>query len=137
MATLNQVRTRIDIWLTNKWPTVVARQQNFFTNRGKYWQGLLTHSVPPGFTTSQDGDALADKLNQSPTDQFENWSAVFPEWNIELMPCAIKCDTYDGPDGKGYCVTIYVRYNGVIYSRAQNVGPESHRTYGWRAEEPA
>jgi hypothetical protein len=131
MATLAQLRTRVDAWLEDKWPTVVARQQNFFANRGRYWQGLITHSLIPAHTNAVDGDAIADRLNQSPTDQFENWVAVFPEWVIENLPCALKCDTYDGPQGKGYCATIFIRYAGTLYSRSRNVGPESYRTEAW------
>jgi hypothetical protein len=134
MATLAQVRTRVDAFLTDKWPTVVARQQNFFINRGRYWQGLLTHTIYPAHTNGADGDSIPDRLNSNPTDQFENWSAVFPEWDGVAIPCALKCDPYDGPYGKGYFVTILIRYNGVLYSRSQNVGPETRFQYGWRVE---
>lgn len=135
MATLAQLRTRVDAWLEVKWPTVVARQSNYFTNRGRYWQGLITHGVIPTHSNSVDGDSIADRLNQSPTDQFENWLVVFPEWQLEALPCALKCDVYDGPGGKGYCATIFIRYGGVLYSRSRNVGPESHRTEAWHVVE--
>lgn len=134
MATLAQLRTRVDSWLASHWPAFVARQENYFTNRGNYWQGLLTHSVTPAHTNGSDGDSVADRINIHPTDQFEDWITAFPEWEGMALPAAVKVDTYDGPAGKGYCATIYVRHNGVLYSRAQNVGPESNRTYAWRVE---
>ena len=135
MATLSQMRDRVDSWLAARWPTVVARQQNYFVNRGRYWQGLITHSLLPEHTNSRDGDALADRLAVNPTDQFENWAVVFPEWSTELLPAAIQIDVYDGPAGKGWVATIWVKYNGTIYSRSQNVGPESHRTQSWHVVE--
>jgi hypothetical protein len=131
MPTLNQVRTKVDAWLADKWPTVVARQQNYFANRGQYWQGLRTHSAVPAFTNSQDGDAAADQLNAQPTDAFSNWSNVFPEWDGLPIPCALQIDVYDGLEGKGWVATVWVRYNGVLYTRSQNVGPESWRSQAW------
>lgn len=134
MATLAQLRTRVDNWLTARWPTVVARQQNYFANRGHYWQGLLTHTIIPAHTSGADGDSIADRLSTQLHDQFSDWKAVFPEWDGASIPAALKVDVYETPDGKGWCATLYVRYNGTLYSRAQNVGPESQRTYGWRIE---
>jgi hypothetical protein len=131
MANLAQLRTRVDAWLADKWPTVVARQQNFFANRGRYWQGLKTHTIDPAHTNSTEGDSIPDQLNANPTDQFENWSTVFPEWDGVAIPCAVQCDVYDGPEGKGWVATIWIRFNGTLYSRSQNVGPESHRTEAW------
>lgn len=131
MATLNQLRTRVDAWLADKWPTVVARQQNYFANRGQYWQGLKTHTIDPAHTNGSDGDSVPDRLNAQPTDAFSNWSNVFPEWDGVPIPCALKVDVYDGPQGKGWVATIFIRFNGVLYSRSQNVGPESYRTEPW------
>lgn len=135
--TLIQTRNRIDAWLFAHWPTFVARQENYLTNRGNYWQGLLTHTVTPSHTTGNDADSIADRISIHPTDQFEDWITAFPEWSGVTLPAAVKVDVYSGPQGKGYCATIYVRFNGVLYSRAQNVGPESFRTYAWRAEDEA
>lgn len=132
MATLAQLRTRVDAWLADKWPTVVARQQNYFANRGQYWQGLRTHTLYPAHTNGADGDAVPDRLDAGPSDQFSTWRNVFPEWDGLPIPCALQIDTYDGPQGKGWVATIFVRYNGVLYSRSQNVGPESGRTQPWQ-----
>ena len=131
MATLLQVRTRVDAWLADKWPTVVARQQNYFANRGTYWQGLITHSVVPSHTNGADGDSVADRLSITPDDAFQDWIVAFPEWNGIALPAAVKIDVYGGPQGQGWVATIYIRYNGVLYSRSQNVGPDSHRTEAW------
>lgn len=134
MATLTQLRTRVDNWLAAHWPTFTARQENYKTNRGNYWQGLLTHTIVPEHTNAADGDSIADRISIHPTDQFEDWLTAFPEWDGVNIPAAVKCDVYDGPQGKGYCATLYIRHNGILYSRARNVGPESERTYGWRVE---
>lgn len=132
--TLLQIRDYVDAWLVARWPTVVARQQNYFANKGRYWQGLKTHTIEPSHETNVV-ERLADRLDQSPTDQFENWRNVFPEWDGEGLPAAFQVDVYDGPDGKGWVLTVWVRIRGTVYTRAQNVGPQSYRTYGWRVHE--
>lgn len=131
MATLAQLRTRVDDWLAARWPTVLARQDAFFTNRGRYWQGLITHTVIPAHTTAVDADVVADRLAMHPTDQAQSWLDVLAELSGIVFPAALVMDVYDGPQGKGYVATIFVRHNGTLYSRSQNVGPESFRTQAW------
>lgn len=131
MATQAQVRTRVDAWLADKWPTLVARQQNFFANKGRYWQGLKTHTIDPAHTNGADGDAAPDRLDANPSDEFENWRNVFPSWDGSPLPCALQVDTYSGPSGVGWVATVFIRYNGTLYSRSQNVGPETYRTEPW------
>lgn len=131
MATLTQLRTRVDAWLADKWPTMVARQENYRTNRGMYWQGLITHTVVPSHTNAADGDSIADQLSVHPHDQFADWISVFPEWDGLPIPCALEVSVYEGPTGVGWWATLYVRYNGILYARSQNVGPQSNLTQPW------
>lgn len=131
MATLNQLRTRVDAFLAAKWPTIVARQDNFFANRGRYWQGLRTHTIIPAHTNTITGDAVADRLADNPADAFENWLAAFPEWEGIGLPCAVQVDSYESDAGKGWVATLYVTYSGVTYRRSRNVGPLSALTKAW------
>lgn len=135
MANLVQLRDRVDTWLADKWPTVVARQENYRTNRGVYWQGLKTHTITPVHTNGSDGDSIPDQLNASPTDQFSNWSTVFPEWDGVPIPCSLAVDVYSSPEGEGWVATLEVVFNGVTYSRSQNVGPLSNLTKAWHEVE--
>jgi hypothetical protein len=133
MPTLNAVRTKVDAWLADKWPTIVARQQNFFANRGHYWQGLRTHTFTPAHDSgADDGDTVADRLNASPDDQqYSTWLNAFPEWDGVPIPATVWIDTYSGPQGQGWVASVEVTYNGNTYRRSQNVGPESFRTQAW------
>lgn len=137
MPTLTQIRNAIDNFVTNKWPTIVARQENFRANRGTYWQGLATHTSCPSHSNSTDDSKLGDRLNETPSDQFATWLNVFPEWVTELLPACVKVDVYDGPQGQGWVLTVEAIHNGTLWRRSQNVGPESHRTQGWhQVQEP-
>lgn len=133
MPTLNQMRNAIDNFVTTRWPTIVARQENFRTNRGRYWQGLPTHLTCPAHTNSTDGSKTGDRLEESPDDQgaFSTWLNVFPEWLSDLLPACVRVDVYDGPQGEGWVLTIEATHNGTLWRRSQNVGPEGHRTQGW------
>lgn len=131
MPTLAQLRDRVDTFVSNHWSTVVARQENYRANKGQYWQGLLTHTNIPNHLSGGFADAIADRLNINPTDQFENWKNVFPEWDGVALPAALQVDVYDGPSGKGWTITVWVKFNGTIYTRTVNVGPENWRAKPW------
>ena len=130
MATLKNTRDRIDGWLSARWPLIQARQDNYLASRGKYWQGLITHTVPPTHTTVNN-DTEADLLNAKPHDQPETWADFFPEAIGITFPAALQMDLYKGPLGDGYVAAITVIWKGTTYSRSQAVGPETWRTESW------
>jgi hypothetical protein len=135
MPTLADVRTRVDNWLAGKWPTIVARQDNFYTNRGRYWQGVKTHTFNaiPRHMPAAYHDSAPDQLVFNVNDAFDNWKAAFPEWDGVAIAACLSVDVYDGPNGKGWCATVWAFFNGKLYSRSHNVGPESWRTKAWAA----
>jgi len=132
MPTLTDIRSRVDNWLAARWPVVQQRQNNYFSAHQKYWQGLKTATVEPKHTTAMFADDKQDKLAIKPTDQVESWLDFLAEIDDLAIPAALICDVYDGPLGYGYVATVIARYNGVIYSRSQNVGKETWRTLDWR-----
>lgn len=134
-ATLASARLKVDNWLTNTWPTITAKQDTYFANNGRYWQGLLSctgTNVIPNFTGASDGDAVQDNLASKPYYQAESIADVFPSLVGVSLPAAFECTQYVGPLGKGYVVTVWVRFNGTIYRRSQNRGPETWRSADWQ-----
>lgn len=139
MATLAQVRTRVDDWLAARWPTVQARQEVYLAAHGHYWQGKRTATLAPDHKTAAFEDAKADPLTDKPTDQSETWKDFLPEIDDLAIPCVFTVDVYSSPKGDGYVATVTAAYNGIVYSRSHNVGPESERTVAWHvvaADEP-
>lgn len=129
MPTLAQIRDAADTWLAARWPTVQARQATYAANHnGRYFQGRITHGLVPVDSV----DSAADRLSDHPTDQPESWSNAIAGLPVN-WPLALVMDVYRGPEGWGYCATVYVRVsaNGKTYTRSQNVGSESWRTKGW------
>lgn len=139
-ATLASARAKVDTWLTNQWSTVVSKQAAYYATHNRYWQGLLTCTSTngiPNFTTAADGDRTQDNLASKPYYQSESISDVFPTFAGTALPCAFQCDQYRGPQGDGYVVTVYVRFNGAIYTRSKSVGPEKWRDAAWAAWAPS
>lgn len=139
MPTLSQVRTKVDTWLEARWPTFRDRQLAYHAVNSKFWQGKRTHTFELLYTGSVDAEAIANNLTSSPTDQAATWVSIIPEWVGVLLPALFVCDTYNGPLGHGYVLSIWVRHNGNIYTRAQNYaldggvsGGEAWRTYAWQ-----
>lgn len=135
MPTLVQVRNAVDNFLAARWPALVSRQDAFFATHSRYWQGLRTHSLTPAHTTAADGSALCDMIDRRPSDESGTWRDAFPGWASELFPMVFSIDAYDGPQGPGWVATVSVLHNGSLYQRSRNVGPEEHRTKGWRRVE--
>ena len=133
MPTLAQVRNRVDNKLANVvWPLIVAKQEVYFDANDVYWQGLRTHSIEPAHVTADYADTVPTELDGSPNDQPVSWTTFIPEINTSL-PAAFVSDVYHGPEGQGFVISVYARYNGTLYSRSQNSGPETWRTVGWHS----
>lgn len=129
MATLEEIKTIVNDKLTAIWPTVKSKQDNYFGTTGGYWQGLISHGTIP-----TDGTSTTPNIGtKTPTDQPDPWPAT---WRNDSYPMAARFDVYDGPLGKGYVATVFVKVKTKIYSRARNVGPETWRTFGWKDVTP-
>jgi len=128
--TLAALRLRVDTWLTNRFSLLNSRQNAYFVSHGKYFQGLITHSALPAQTTAATAVAAPDGLTFHHADRSETWQDFLPEIN-ETLAGAIVIDVYDGPQGKGWIVTVYVRYNGTTYRRIKSVGPDTSRDAPW------
>jgi hypothetical protein len=136
MPTLQQVRDTVDTKLANFWTNqVVPRQAAYLAAHGEYWQGLAIFNVDNLPDNLDDGSstvaAIIPILNTHPTDQVETWADL--AFNLGVtVPFAASIDVYDGPLGKGYVGTVWVKWNGNFYTRSQNVGPEDYRTRPWQ-----
>lgn len=125
------VRETVNGILADLWPRIQAKQAAYYANHGHYWQGLWTHNVAPA-----DGVTVApNNLDASPTDQPISWRKFKADYRLTMLaklPMAIRMDVYDGPRGKGYVATCRVGYNGKVYERAAQVGPETELAHGWQ-----
>lgn len=138
-ATLASARLKVDTWLTNQWPTITARQDTYLAGHGRYWQGLLTctgTNTIPNFTAASDGDNVQGNLESKPHYEAESIADIFPELVGMNLPAAFLCDQYVGPFGAGYTITVWVRFNGVIYTRSKTVGAEKWRDSDWAVWNP-
>jgi hypothetical protein len=119
-------------------PKIRTRQEAYRARTGRYWQGLVTHSVIPA-----DGIAApADRLAEKPADVAESWADGHDpgsspgEVLAATEPMALRIDVYDGPAGHGYVVTALVRHGAEVWGRSWNVGAEVWREADWALLEP-
>lgn len=106
-------------------------------NTGYYFQGLWTHSTDVEQTDALDGDEIPDQLNQTPTDQTHDWTDLIQNaFDALPFPARLKIDCYEGPLGHGWVAVLHVKYQGNIYVRSKQVGPEEWRTHDWKLYEP-
>ena len=123
MPTLKQKKARINAWLSaNFWPEYVTRQATFFALRGRYFQGRYTHSADV-----DDVETACDRLDDVKHDQVESWRDFMGDLLAGIaLPCRFISHAYEGPDGHGCWVEVYVRNRGKIYTRSKGIGPEDH-----------
>jgi hypothetical protein len=130
MATHTQIQTAADNFWTTHSAKFTAVQTDYASGHsGKFWQGLQTHAVYP-----DDGGGLDPVLTSRPTDQLERWSDVFtggralPSTN---WPVCLRVDVYDGPQGKGWSITVLYTKGGQTWGRTYHIGPETWREQAW------
>lgn len=115
----------IDSAIATRWDLITAQQEALLQATGNYWQGLLTHSTIPA-----DGAAIPpDRAGEKPSGQPYSWLDL--QGLPSEMASALRCDSYAGPQGKGYVLVMMVEIEGIVYERLINVGPEAYRSRGW------
>lgn len=131
MASLSAVRNAVDAQLATLWAAIQAAQDEYYAAHDRYWQGKPTHAADLAYTAAKEGDVEPDRIDDHPTDQAESWRDLFPQWAAVKLRAALRIDTYSGPSGDGYVGTVRVKYDGTVYERSQNSGPETERTLAW------
>ena len=108
-------------------PLLRLRQELYKRFTGRYFQGLRTHDSIPA-----NGNAvLPGRYLTHPTDQTFTWSDL-RFFQYANLPYSMTIDTYDGPAGKGYALTITITISGAIWERTWNEGGETWRATDWR-----
>lgn len=136
MPTLLQVRNYVDTRLADLWTNqIVPRETAYYAANQRFWQGVRVidlESLPdnPQNAINVVLEAVPD-LTRKPTDQATSWLAAGVNLGATI-PMALEITVYDGPAGPGYVGQVWAKHNGTIYTRAQQSGSETWRTFGWR-----
>jgi hypothetical protein len=114
--------------VASKTAQIVGCQDAFKASRGKYMQVLWTSS-----TTPTDGKVVvSDQLTLKPYYQTESAELFFTCTGIKTdLPARLRVDTYDGPNGHGFSVTLEVMSGKEKYQRTLNFGAEIYRERDW------
>ena len=125
-SVLNDIDTRFSQYRE----VIKATQEAYFSQNGRYWQGLWTHSSTPNSETAPDS------LNDSPTDQQVSWldmlssnpSVSFPETMLSRM----KIDTYQDTSGHGYVVILERDVSSETWRKTINMKGNKTVSDEWR-----
>lgn len=101
-------------------------QYQYHVTNGRYYQALTSHASAPDVPTVPDGIAV------SPTDQPETLAYL---WQYAGLPDALawslRVDTYSGPQGDGYVLSVETVVSGGTWKRSVNFGPDAWRGADW------
>lgn len=125
MATPAQIQATIDADYAVFGNSIATAQATYFAAHGRYWQGLVTHSVIPA-----DGASVAaNQLLLKPSYEAQGWFVL----GVAVLnkPYALEIHQYHGPGYFGFMAILYVTIAGNLWVRMKDSGPEPYRTQGW------
>lgn len=115
MATLVQIRNKVDTFLADLWVnTILPKEEVYFAKHGRYAQIL----VSPVTRVADDATAVFTK--RPPSD--ESFAADFEFTLAAPIPAQIEIHAHVGPLGAGFVAHVYVEVLGKLYHRAKAHG---------------
>ncbi len=136
MPTLNQIKNRINSKASILWSLLQTRQEIYLQNNGIYWQGLITPSQIPVFSDVDDNPLNANDTDKIANSHSVSWNTVLPEVKDAPLSAQLRVDAYKSPFGHGYSLTLRLIYNGRVFSRTKQHGPETWMNENWHEESP-
>jgi hypothetical protein len=101
-------------------------QYQYHVTNGRYYQALTSHATAPDVPTVPDG------IEASPTDQPETLAYLWGYAQLpEVLAWSYRIDTYSGPQGDGYVLTVETVVSGEKWKRSVNYGPDAWRGADW------
>jgi hypothetical protein len=124
---LDYVNAELDVFI----PRLDSFQAEYYGFNGQYFQAVQSHSTIPAGVEPAD-------ITSHPTDQEEVLATL---WNYAGLPLetnwALQIDTYNGPDGPGYVLTVSTNVNEEIWIKSINFGPDTWRSTDWYKVNPS
>ena len=137
-ATLGQVRDAADARLATLWVDVIRPGElAWFANYGTYGQCVHTLNIPNTVAADAQVQELLPVTDVHIHDSNgESCKDIFGAVPINVnLPFAIAVHVYGVSSDQGFVGQVWLRYEGTIYTKAKNYGPETGRTFDWRAVE--
>ena len=124
---IGAIKDACDTFVADHKQKLKNRQDAYLAKHGRFWQGALTPATPP-----DDGAVGTPDLTLKVPGFRSSWGHVLKganAWPAE-WPFSARCDTYDGPAGKGWTLTVSVTKNAKTHTRVRDFGPLA-QDIGW------
>lgn len=95
-------------------------QQEWYKNRGRYFQGIKTMPSVPDCKQDHKVD-IPYNLN----DQTDDWEDI--GYLDTSAPIQIECHVYDGPSGQGFVLFMRVKIDRDVWGNRLHYGTEDYR----------
>lgn len=121
----------LDPYLDKILSNIALFQEAFEKQYGTYAQTVEPHSKE---TIPADGFALYPEPGletKYPTGGI-TVTDFYTAAGLTAFPASVRIDVYDGPNGKGYVLIALTKFDGRLWIRAINTGPETTRTTNWQ-----
>lgn len=113
MATLAQIRTKVDNFLTDLWVNkIIPKEEAYFALHGRYAQVLIS---PENVLADDVEGAFIKRL---PSD--EQFPADFEFTIATPIPASIEIHTHDRGDEHGFTAHVWIQVLGKTYHRSKN-----------------
>jgi|TARA_Y100000310_G_scaffold84459_1_gene81311 hypothetical protein len=107
--------------------SIDQKQSDYFSQHGKYWQGIKT--------LDEVTELEQDSQKNRKADGTEDWVEMgIPIPNKSKY--SYQVDNYKSPQGWGYTITTKYKDKGNVYMKVENHGPETHRARDWALYNP-
>lgn len=113
MATLAQIRTKVDYFLADLWVNeIVPKEEAYFAKHGRYAQILVSPTTPVA------DDATATFVKRPPTD--EQFESDFTFQIVSPVPAQIEIHTHNNGGQHGFTAHVWVEVLGKRYHKSKN-----------------
>jgi hypothetical protein len=130
MATLAEIRNKVDAWLATFWRDVLLpKELAYFKRNGRFCQLLITPETP-----LEDGLEGSFNLRLSPDevapDDIKTLTISSP------IPAQIEVHIHEGEYKHGFTAHVWVKVLGKIYHRSKGYGDVDSPDQSWHEVQP-
>lgn len=130
-ATEQQIKAKGDVIIAGVLAKLATFQGNYLAANGRYWQGIFVLPRVP-----VNGEELPPDLTKKAGGHKDSWADRGFSF-VGDLPVNVAVNEYTSAKVPGYFVECTFRFDGKVWSKTRNVGPETSFEREWHVTPPA